>query len=96
MDLLHSEIKRTFLKFLVPSIGGALVVTLYSFVDTIAIGQGVGPDGTAACAVLLPIFAIATFAGLLCGPAPGGTAGDLDLGGDLSFSGRDLPLVRRQ
>lgn len=67
MDLLHSEIKRTFLKFLVPSIGGALVVTLYSFVDTIAIGQGVGPDGTAACAVLLPIFAIATFAGLLCG-----------------------------
>ena len=31
MDLLHSEIKRTFLKFLVPSIGGALVVTLYSF-----------------------------------------------------------------
>ena len=55
MDLLHSEIKRTFLKFLVPSIGGALVVTLYSFVDTIAIGQGVGPDGTAACAVLLPV-----------------------------------------
>lgn len=67
MDLLHSEIKRIFFKFLVPSIGGALVVTLYSFVDTIAIGQGVGPDGTAACAVLLPIFAIATFAGILCG-----------------------------
>lgn len=67
MDLLHSDIKRTFFQFFVPSIGGALVVTLYSFVDTIAIGQGVGPDGTAACAVLLPIFALATFVGVLCG-----------------------------
>lgn len=65
--LLHGEIKRIFAGFLLPSTGGALIVTLYSFVDTIAIGQGVGPYGAAACAVLLPIFAFATFAGVLCG-----------------------------
>ena len=59
MDILRDDVKQLFIKFLVPAIGSALVVTAYSFVDTIAIGQGVGPDGTAACAVILPIFCLA-------------------------------------
>ena len=67
MDLLNDNVKKLYWKFLVPSIGGAMVVSLYNFVDTIAIGQGVGPNGTAACAVFLPLFWIAEFIGLLCG-----------------------------
>ena len=67
MDLLHDRVQKLYWKFLVPSIGGAMVVSLYNFVDTIAIGQGVGPNGTAACAVFLPLFWIAEFIGLLCG-----------------------------
>ena len=67
MDILRDDVKQLFIKFLVPAIGSALVVTAYSFVDTIAIGQGVGPDGTAACAVILPIFCLAEFLGLMSG-----------------------------
>lgn len=67
MDLLTDDLKKLFVRYLIPSIGGAIVTTLYSFVDTIAIGQGVGPNGTAACAIFLGIFCIADFFALLCG-----------------------------
>lgn len=67
MDLLQDNIKKLYWKFLLPAVGGALVVAAYNFVDTIAIGQGVGPNGTAACAVFIPIFCLAEFIGLLCG-----------------------------
>ena len=67
MDLIKDDVQKLFYKLLIPSIGGAAVVAAYSFVDTIAIGQGVGPNGTAACAVFLPVFTIADFIGILCG-----------------------------
>ena len=38
MNLLLDNPKSLFIKYLVPSVGSALVVTIYSFVDTIAIG----------------------------------------------------------
>lgn len=67
MDLLRDDIKQLFMKFLVPAVSSAIAVAAYSLVDTIAIGQGVGADGAASCAVVLPIFSIANFIGLLCG-----------------------------
>lgn len=67
MNLLKDDVKKLFLKFLIPAISSAIAVAAYSLVDTIAIGQGVGADGTAACAVALPIFSIANFIALLCG-----------------------------
>ncbi len=67
MELLKDNPRKLFFKFLVPAISSAIAVAAYSFVDTIVIGQGVGPEGTAACAVVLPIFSIAHFLSLLCG-----------------------------
>lgn len=67
MNLLTDNIKTVFMKYLIPSVSSAMAVALYSLVDTIAIGQGVGADGTAACAVVLPIFSIGQFIALLCG-----------------------------
>ncbi len=67
MDLLKGNIRKLFIKFLIPAISSAIAVAAYSLIDTIAIGQGVGADGTAACAILLPVFSIASFIGLLCG-----------------------------
>lgn len=67
MDLLNGNVRKHFIKFLVPAISSAVAVAAYSLIDTIAIGQGVGADGTAACAILLPVFSIASFIGLLCG-----------------------------
>ena len=67
MNLLKDRIGTLYLKFLLPSLFSALVTTIYSFVDTIAIGQGVGADGAAACAIIYPILGVASLFGFLCG-----------------------------
>ncbi|WP_458407877.1 MATE family efflux transporter [Anaerotignum sp.] len=67
MDLLHGDIHKLYHKYLIPAISSSIAVAIYSFVDTIAIGQGVGALGMAACAVVLPIFVIASFIALICG-----------------------------
>lgn len=67
MNLLNDNPKKLFFKFLVPAVSSAVAVAIYSFVDTIVIGQDIGPNGTAACAVLLPVFTLASFVALLCG-----------------------------
>ena len=67
MNLIKDDIKKLFYKFLIPAISSSLAIAIYSLVDTIAIGHGAGPDGTAACAIVLPIFSIALFIALLCG-----------------------------
>ena len=53
MDLLNDHTGTLFRKFLIPAVSSAIAVAAYSFVDTIAIGHGVGPEGTAACAIIL-------------------------------------------
>lgn len=67
MNLLQDNTKGVFFRFLVPAVSSAVAVAIYSFVDTIVIGQDIGPNGTAACAVLLPVFTLASFVALLCG-----------------------------
>lgn len=67
MDLIKDDVRKLFYNFLIPAISSAVAVAAYSLVDTIASGQGVEPDGTAACALVLPIFSIANFIALLCG-----------------------------
>lgn len=67
MNLIKDNIRKVFIDFLIPSISGALVLALYSFVDMIAIGQGVGVNGTAATAITTPIVSLTSFLGLLVG-----------------------------
>lgn len=67
MDLLKTNIKLLYKKYLVPSLSAAMVTSVYSFVDMIAIGRGIGPDGAAALSIATPIFGIISFFGILCG-----------------------------
>ena len=67
MDLLKSPIKKLYRSYLVPSLSAAIVTSVYGFVDMIAIGQGVGPDGAAALSIATPIFGVISFFGILCG-----------------------------
>lgn len=67
MDLLKSPIQKLYRNFLVPSLLSAVVTSIYSFVDMIAIGRGVGPEGTAAISIATPILGIISFFGILCG-----------------------------
>lgn len=67
MNLLTDRIDRVYFHYLFPSLGSALVITIYSLVDTIAVGQYEGPNGAAAIAVLGPVWAMMISFGLLFG-----------------------------
>lgn len=67
MDVLSDNIRKLFLRFLLPSVGGAVAIAAYSLIDTIVIGQGVGAVGTAALAVFNPVFCLAQAIGLILG-----------------------------
>ncbi len=65
--MLKEPVGKLYLKYLIPSLLGALATSVYSIVDTIAVGQYAGPDGSAAIAIINPLFAIFCFLGLLFG-----------------------------
>ena len=67
MNLLEDNIKKLYMRYLIPAVGGAMIIAVYSFVDMLAVGKGVGPDGSAAIAVVMPVFNLADFFGFLTG-----------------------------
>ena len=67
MNFLTADISQLYRRFLIASLGSAVVVSIYSFVDTIAIGQSVGPLGTAAIAAINPLFGVTAVFAILCG-----------------------------
>ena len=67
MDLLSTDIRKLYFHYLFPSLGSALVITIYSLVDTIAVGQSAGPNGAAAMAVIGPVWSMMISFGLLLG-----------------------------
>lgn len=48
MNLLKDNPIKIFYRYLFPAVSAAVAIAIYSFVDTIVIGQDVGPNGTAA------------------------------------------------
>lgn len=67
MNFLTDDVKKLYKKYLVASLGSALVISIYSFVDTIAVGQSEGPAGSSAMAVITPLYGIIVFLAILCG-----------------------------
>lgn len=67
MDFITGDIKHLYRKFLTASMASAMVMSIYSFVDTIAVGQSEGPAGAAAMAVITPLYGVLIFLGILCG-----------------------------
>lgn len=66
-DLLHDNIKKTFLKYLFPSVGATMVTSIYILADTIMIGKGIGGDAVAGLNILLPLFSLFFGLGYLFG-----------------------------
>ncbi len=67
MDFLNNKIKPMYLKYLAAAFGSALITSIYSIVDMAMVGQYQGPDGTAALAVVAPVWNIIYSLGLLMG-----------------------------
>lgn len=67
MDFLTGKIKPMYVKYLSAAFGSALISSIYGVVDMAMVGQYQGPDGTAALAVVAPIWNIIYSLGLLMG-----------------------------
>lgn len=67
MDFLSGKIKTLYFKYLAAAFGSALITSIYSIVDMAMVGQYHGPEGTAALAVVAPIWNIIYSLGLLMG-----------------------------
>ncbi len=52
--------KKSFLQYVIPSIGACLVTALYVVVDGIFVGRGVGANALAAVNIAWPFVAILT------------------------------------
>ena len=77
MDLLNGKVKTIYFKYLSAALGSAVIASVYSIVDTAMVGQYHGPQGTAALAVIAPVWNIIYSLGLLMG-----------IGGSVIFSTR--------
>ncbi|MDO4648548.1 MAG: MATE family efflux transporter [Eubacteriales bacterium] len=67
MDFLNGKIKALYFKYLAAAFGSALISSIYGAVDMAMVGQYQGPDGTAALAVVAPIWNVIYSLGLLMG-----------------------------
>lgn len=67
MDFLTAKIRPLYFRYLVAAFGSTIIVSIYGIVDAIMVGQYHGPDGTAALAVISPIWNIIYGLGLLVG-----------------------------
>lgn len=87
MDFLTGKIRTLYFKYLGAAFGSALISSIYGVVDMAMVGQYQGPEGTAALAVVAPIWNIIYSLGLLTG-----------IGGSVLFSmtrGEDTGNQRR-
>lgn len=67
MDFLNGKLKTLYYKYLAAAFGSALITSIYSIVDMAMVGQYHGPDGSAALAVVNPVWNIIYSLGLLMG-----------------------------
>lgn len=67
MNLLNDNIKRIYFRYLSAAFGSAMITSVYSIADMAMVGQYQGPDGTAALAVVAPVWNIVYSLGLLMG-----------------------------
>lgn len=67
MDFLTGRIKPIYFKYLAAAFGSALITSIYGIVDMAMVGNYQGPEGTAALAMVMPIWNIIYSLGLLMG-----------------------------
>lgn len=67
MDFSTGNIRKMYFKYLSAAFGSALISSIYGVVDMAMVGQYQGPEGSAAMAVVSPIWNIIYSLGLLMG-----------------------------
>lgn len=67
MDLLRGDVRALYHRYFLAAFGSALISCIYGVVDMAMVGRYQGPDGTAALAVVAPVWNIIYSLGLLTG-----------------------------
>lgn len=67
MNLLTEKISKLYTAYLLPCVCSSMITGIYTIVDMIVVGQYEGPGGTAALAVMSPMWILLCCAGLLFG-----------------------------
>lgn len=67
MNLLDEKNKKVYFKYLLAAFGSAMISCIYGVVDMAVVGQYQGPNGTAALAIVAPIWNIIYSFGLFMG-----------------------------
>lgn len=67
MNLLEDRVGKLYFKYLTAAFGSTLIMSIYSLVDIIVIGQYEGPDGSAAVVTFSPLWTLLFALGLLFG-----------------------------
>lgn len=67
MDLLRGDVRALYRRYFLAAFGSALISCIYGVVDMAMVGQYQGPDGTAALAVVAPVWNVIYSLGLLTG-----------------------------
>lgn len=67
LDFLKDRIKPMYFKYLAAAFGSSLISSIYGVVDMAMVGQYQGPEGTAALAIVSPVWNIIYSLGLLMG-----------------------------
>ena len=75
MDLQKDDLKKLYLRFLIPSLGNAMVMSIYTLTDAIVIEKGVGSNALAALSITTPLLCILMAMGIL-----------FDVGGSVQMS----------
>ena len=96
-ELETSSIGQLLWKYSLPAIVGMLVMSLYSVIDRIFIGQGVGSDAIAGLAITFPVMNISAAIGILIGAGAAARIsimlGAKDLHGAENVLGNALVLI---
>ncbi len=71
MTFKEKSLRKTYLRYLFAGLGSAIVVSIYSLVDAVMVGQYEGPDGSSALSIVMPIWTIILSLGLLFGVGGG-------------------------
>lgn len=66
-QILNGNLRALLFKFSTPAIIGMLVSALYNMVDTLFVGQGVGPIAIAALTIVMPVQLIMMAVGIMVG-----------------------------
>ena len=60
-SLTTEPVSKLFFRYLIPSIMGTMVTSIYILADTIIIGKRIGIDAIAALNLILPLFNVFSF-----------------------------------